>query len=105
MGGSLNQYIVRISIFLLLILVLVVFLYPVLQTAFLSNIYINLFIVISLVFGLIFCIYHLSKLNEDYSTLANFNKNKSPQALLHSSALLKNLVNQLTEIDGRYSFK
>ena len=105
MGGSLNQYIVRISIFLLLILVVVVLLYPLLQTAFLSNIYINLFIVISLVFGLIFCIYHLSKLNEDYSTLANFNKNKSPQALLHSSALLKNLVNQLTEIDGRYSFK
>lgn len=105
MGGSLNQYIVRISIFLLLILVVVVFLYPVLQKAFISNIYINLIIVLSLVFGLVFCIYHLSKLNVDYSTLANFNKHKSPQALLHSSALLKNLVNQLTEIDGRYSFK
>ena len=44
MQGSLNQYLVRISIFLLLILIVVVFLYPVLQTAFLSNIYINLII-------------------------------------------------------------
>ena len=41
MLGSLNQYLIRISIFVLLILIVVVFLYPVLQTAFLSNIYIN----------------------------------------------------------------
>ena len=45
MHGSLNQYLFRNGIFLLLILILVVFIYPVLQSAFLSNIYINLIII------------------------------------------------------------
>ena len=42
MFGLLNQYLIRISVFLILILIIVVFLYPILQTAFLSNIYIKL---------------------------------------------------------------
>jgi len=105
MQGSLNQYLIRISVFLLLILVTVVFLYPVLQTAFLSNIYINVIIVFALFFGLGFNIYNLSKLNNDYGVLANFNIQKSPQVFFDSSLVLKNLAQQLNEIDGRYSFK
>ena len=105
MQGSLNQYLIRLSAFLLLILIVVVFLYPLLQTAFLSNIYINLIIILALVFGLIFNVYNLSRLNSDYSSLANFNIHKSPQVFLGSSSLLKGLSQQIHEGDGRYTFK
>tara|TARA_B110000116_G_scaffold271581_1_gene292766 strand:+ start:1861 stop:2904 length:1044 start_codon:yes stop_codon:yes gene_type:complete len=105
MQGSLNQYIIRIGIFIFLILIVVVFLYPVLQTAFLSNIYINIVIIAALLSGLVFNIYNLSKLNHDYSSLANFNIHKSPKIFFNSSLLLKNLGHQIHEIDGRYVFK
>jgi hypothetical protein len=105
MQGSLNQYLVRISIFLFLILIGVVFLYPVLQNAFLSNVYINLIIILALLFGLLFNIYNLYKLNIDFNSLSNFNIHKSPQIFLKASALLKNLGNQMHSIDGRYTFK
>ena len=104
MQGSLNQYLIRISVFLLLIFIVVVFLYPVLQTAFLSNVYINLIIVLALLFGLIFNVYKLSQLNDDYHSLANFNIHKTPQVFLNSS-VLKNLGHQMHEVDGRYTFK
>ena len=105
MQGSLNQYLIRLSVFILLILIVVVFLYPSLQTAFLSNIYINLIIILALVFGLIFNVYNLSRLNSDYSSLANFNIHKSPQVFLGSSSLLKGLSQQIYEKDERYTFK
>ena len=105
MQGSLNQYLIRLSVFISLILIVVVFLYPLLQTAFLSNIYINLIIILALVFGLIFNVYNLSRLNSDYSSLANFNIHKSPQVFLGSSSLLKGLSQQIHEGDGRYTFK
>ena len=105
MQGSLNQYLIRLSVFILLILIVVVFLYPLLQTAFLSNIYINLIIILALVFGLFFNVYNLSRLNSDYSSLANFNIHKSPQVFLGSSSLLKGLSQQIHEGDGRYTFK
>lgn len=105
MQGSLNPYLIRLSVFILLILIVVVFLYPLLQTAFLSNIYINLIIILALVFGLIFNVYILSRLNSDYSSLANFNIHKSPQVFLGSSSLLKGLSQQIHEGDGRYTFK
>ena len=105
MQGSLNQYLIRLSVFILLILIVVVFLYPLLQTAFLSNIYINLIIILALVFGLIFNVYNLSRLNSDYSSLANFNIHKSPQVFLGSSSLLKGLSQQIHEKGERYTFK
>ena len=105
MQGSLNQYLIRLSVFLLLILIVVVFLYPFLQSAFLSNIYINLTIILALVFGLCFNVYNLSRLKSDYRSLANFNIHKSPQVFLSSSSLLKNLSQQIHEGDGRHTFK
>ena len=105
MQRSLNQYLIRVSIFLLFIFVIVVLVYPVLKAAFLSNIYINLIIVLALFIGLGFCIYHLSKLNKDYFSLHNFNRNKTPQIFLNSSSLLKNLSSQLNDVGGRYLFK
>ena len=104
MQGSLNQYLIRISVFLLLILIAVVFLYPVLQSAFLSNIYINTIIIIALLFGLFFNIYNLTQLNNDYSILASFNIHKTPQ-IFSDSSVLKDLSNQMNEIDRRHSFK
>ena len=91
MLGSLNQYLIRVTIFLVLILIIVVFLYPVLQTAFVSNVYINVIIILALVIGLVFNVYNLSKLNNDYSTLANFNIHKTPQVFLNSSSILKSI--------------
>lgn len=105
MQSSLNQYIIRLSVFLLVILIVVVFLYPILQTAFLSNIYINLVIILGLIFGLIFNVYYLSQLNNDYNSLNNFNTHQSPKVFLTSSALLRGLSNQMHEVDGRYTFK
>ena len=105
MKGSLNQYLIRITVFLVLILVVTIFLYPTIQTAFLSNIYINILIIFSLFFGLIFNIYNLSKLNNDFKILENFNIHKSPQFFLKASPILKNLAQNMSEIDGRYSFK
>ena len=105
MPGFLNQYIIRISVFLLIIFIIVVFLYPVLQNAFLSNIYINAIIILSLLFGLIFNIYNLIKLNFDSSLLENFNIHNNPQIFLKNSSTIKNLHQNVKEVEGRFSFK
>ena len=105
MQGSLNQYLLRVVIFILVVLLVAIFVYPVLQTAFLSNIYINFIIIFSLIFGLAFCVYHLSELQNSYATLASFNIHKSPQSFTNQKGLLKNLVHELSEKDGHYKFK
>jgi len=105
MQGSLNQYLLRIIIFLTLIVFVTIYLYPVLISAFLSNIYINSVILLSLFFGLIFCIYQVNLLRDNYSVLSNFNIHKSPQTLKNTAGIIKNLIYELTEKDGRYKFK
>ena len=54
MAQSLNNYIIRASIFLVATFVIVVLLYPVLQNAFLSNIFINIIILLALLTGIVF---------------------------------------------------
>ena len=105
MQGSLNQYLIRVLIFLIVILAIAVFAYPVLQSAFLSNIYINLIIILSLFFGLGFCIYNLSQLQSNYASLANFNIHKSPQTLTNKAGAINNLINELSESDGHHTFR
>ena len=105
MQGSLNQYLIRVFIFLIVILAIAVFAYPVLQSAFLSNIYINLIIILSLFFGLGFCIYNLSQLQSNYASLANFNIHKSPQTLTNKAGAINNLINELSESDGHHTFR
>lgn len=105
MQGSLNQYLIRVIVFLIVILAIAIFAYPVLQSAFLSNIYINLIIILSLFFGLGFCIYNLSQLQSNYASLASFNIHKSPQTLANKRGALKNLVYELNENDGNHSFR
>ena len=58
MALSLNNYIVRASIFLVAVFVIVVLLYPVLQNAFLSNIFINIIILLALLTGIVFNFFH-----------------------------------------------
>ena len=59
MAQSLNNYIIRASIFLVAVFVIVVLLYPVLQNAFLSNIFINIIILLALITGIVFNFFHL----------------------------------------------
>ena len=105
MNESINQYLIRISLFLIGILIVIVFLYPILQTAFLSNIYINSVIFFTLVAGLFFSIYNLIQLQSDQEVLSSFNIHKTPEILFNKNGLLKILAHQLIEKDGRYSFK
>ena len=105
MQGSLNQYLLRVIIFIFFVFVIAVLIYPVLQSAFLSNIYINLIIILSLIFGLGFCIYNLTELQSHYSSLANFNIHRSPEIFMNKKGPLKNLVHELSENDGQYTFR
>jgi len=83
----------------------VVLLYPVLQNAFLSNIFINIIILTSLVVGIIYNVLRLIDLNKDYNALTNFNINGSPKSFVNSTGLLKNISNELRELNGRFVFK
>ena len=76
MQKNLNQYLLRVGIFLALVFIIVVLLYPVLQQAFVSNIFINLIILVALVIGIVFNLLKLFELNIDYSAVANFDINK-----------------------------
>ena len=105
MQQSLNQYLLRVGIFLALVFVVVVLLYPVLQNAFLSNIFINLIILAGLAIGIIFNLIRLVGLNIDYIALANFEINKSPKSFINNNGNLKNISADLKQIDGRFVFK
>jgi len=105
MSNNLSQYTIRNFIFLSLVFIVVVLLYPVLQNAFLSNIFINVIILISLFIGIIFNIYKLIELNINHNALSNFNINKSPSSFVNLSGNLKNISQELKNIDGRFVFK
>ena len=105
MQSGLNQYLMRVGVFLAIIFVVVVLLYPVLQNAFLSNVFINSVIILALVIGLIYNIYHLFNLSNEFSSLSSFNIHKSPQSFLNSKSILKNISLELKQLDGFYVFK
>ena len=105
MQSSLNQYLIRVGIFLILLFIVVVSLYPVLQDAFLSNVFINSIIILALLIGLIYNIYQLVIINSEFESLSSFNIHKSPQSFLNSKSILKNISLELKELDGHYVFK
>ncbi len=105
MHQSLNQYLFRVGLFLALVFIIVVILYPVLQNAFLSNIFINLIILVGLAIGIIFNLTKLISLNTDYLALANFEVNKSPKSFLNNNGNLKNITSDLKQLDGKFVFK
>ena len=105
MQQSLNQYLLRVGIFLAFVFIIVVLLYPVLQNAFLSNIFINLIILAGLAIGILFNLIRLAGLNTDFMALANFEISKSPKSFLNNTGNLKNISSDLKQIDGRFVFK
>ena len=105
MPKSLNQYLLRVGLFLGIVFIIVVLLYPVLQNAFLSNIFINLIILAALAVGIIFNLLKLAGLNTDYIALANFEINKSPKSFLNNNSNLKNIAGDLKQVEGRFVFK
>ncbi len=105
MQDNLNKYLLRVGIFLALIFIIVVLLYPVLQDAFLSNIFINFIILLALAIGIVFNLFKIINLNNDYNALINFNINKSPKSFLNNNGTLKNITSDLKEKDGRFVFK
>ena len=74
MNDSVNKKIGLVSIFLVIILIICIYLYPVLKTSFLSNVYINSTIILSLIFGLIYTIYNIVNLENDLIILKKFSK-------------------------------
>jgi len=105
MPKNLNQYLLRVGVFLALVFIIVVLLYPVLQDAFLSNIFINVIILTALAVGIIFNLIKLVNLNIDYGALVNFDINKSSQSFISNNGNLKNIAADLKQIDGRFVFK
>tara|TARA_Y100000590_G_scaffold468991_1_gene654275 strand:- start:659 stop:1705 length:1047 start_codon:yes stop_codon:yes gene_type:complete len=105
MQATLNRYLIRVGVFLILLFVVVVLLYPVLQEAFIANIFINSVIIFALIIGLIFNIYQLTIINIEYGNLSSFNIHKSPQSFYSSKYYLKNISLELKELDGFYVFK
>ena len=105
MAQSLNNYIIRSSIFLAVVFVIVVLLYPVLQNAFLSNIFINIIILLALLIGISFNFYHLINLNYKYISYSNFNVTNSIEAFSNLRGQDKNISLELKNLDGRFVFK
>ena len=105
MSQSLNNYLVRASIFLALTFIIVVLLYPILQNAFLSNIFINVIILLALLFGILFNFYHLVYLNNKYISLSNFYITNSIEVFSNLSATDKNIALEMKNLNGRYFFK
>ena len=105
MALSLNNYIIRASIFLVAVFVIVVLLYPVLQNAFLSNILINIIILLALLTGIVFNFFHLINLNYKYISFSNFNITNSIEAFSTLRGQDKNISLELKNLDGKFVFK
>ncbi len=105
MYQSLNNYIIRASIFLVFVIIVVVLLYPVLQNAFLSNIFINIIILSTLIIGVFFNYYHLAKLNNKFIAFSNFNITNSIDSFTNLNEVENNISLELKNIEGRYLFK
>ena len=105
MNQSLNNYIIRASIFLVIVLIIVVLLYPVLQNAFLSNIFINFTILLALIIGIIFNYIHLVNLNYKFICFSNFNITNSIESFANLKGVDKNITLELKNLNGSYVFK
>jgi len=105
MSQSLNNYIIRASIFLIAVFVIIVLLYPVLQNAFLSNIFINLIILSALILGIFFNFFNLIKLNYKFISFSNFNITNSADAFSNFNNQDKVIIKDLKNLDGKLVFK
>ena len=105
MSQSLNNYIIRASIFLVVVIVIIVLLYPVLQNAFLSNIFINLIILFALILGIFYNFFNLINLNYKFISFSNFNITNSADAFSNFNNQDKVIIKDLKNLDGKLVFK
>ena len=105
MSQSLNNYIIRASFFLLFVFIIVVLLYPILQNAFLSNIFINFIIILGLFVGIAFNFYHLISLNNKFISFSNFNITNSIDAFANLKGQDRNISLELKNINEKFVFK
>lgn len=105
MSQSLNNYIIRASIFLVVVFVIIVLLYPVLQNAFLSNIFINLIILFALILGIFLNFFNLINLNYKFISFSNFNITNSVDAFSNFNNQDKVIIKDLKNLDGKLVFK
>ena len=105
MSQSLNNYIIRASFFLLFVFIIVVLLYPILQNAFLSNIFINFIIILGLFVGVAFNFYHLISLNNKFISFSNFNITNSIDSFTNLKGQDRNISLELKNINEKFVFK
>ena len=105
MSQSLNNYIIRASFFLLFVFIIVVLLYPILQNAFLSNIFINFIIILGLFVGIAFNFYHLISLNNKFISFSNFNITNSIDSFANLKGQDRNISLELKNINEKFVFK
>ena len=105
MTQSLNNYIIRAAIFLILVFIVVVLLYPVLQNSFLSNIFINIIILLALIAGIIFNFFNLVNLNYKFISFSNFNITNSIDSFTNLRGADKNISLELKNLNGKFVFK
>ena len=105
MSQSLNNYIIRASFFLLFVFIIVVLLYPILQNAFLSNIFINFIIILGLFVGVAFNFYHLISLNNKFISFSNFNITNSIDSFANLKGQDRNISLELKKINEKFVFK
>ena len=105
MSQSLNNYIIRASFFLLFVFIIVVLLYPILQNAFLSNIFINFIIILGLFVGVAFNFYHLISLNNKFISFSNFNITNSIDSFANFKGQDRNISLELKNINEKFVFK
>ena len=105
MSQSLNNYIIRASFFLLFVFIIVVLLYPILQNAFLSNIFINFIIILGLFVGVAFNFYHLISLNNKFISFSNFNITNSIDSFANLKGQDRNISLELKNINEKFVFK
>ena len=105
MSQSLNNYIIRASFFLLFVFIIVVLLYPILQNAFLSNIFINFIIILGLFVGVAFNFYHLISLNNKFISFSNFNITNSIDSFANLKGQDRNISLELKNINEKFLFK
>lgn len=105
MGNYTNKYLIRSIVFLTIIVIIAGYLYPVLQTAFLSNIYINSFIFLALIFGVGYLIYNLINLQNDLDAIKKFSFKKfKSRGKKIDSIFLKNISNEIYESGKEFTF-
>tara|TARA_B100001057_G_scaffold483564_2_gene560504 strand:- start:1251 stop:2276 length:1026 start_codon:yes stop_codon:yes gene_type:complete len=105
MSQSLNNYIIRASIFLVAVFIIVVLLYPVLQNAFLSNIFVNIIIILALLSGIFFNFFSLVNLNNKFISFSNFNITNSVDSFSNLKNEDKIIIKELKNLDGKLVFK